>query len=365
MVRIVQTLDAFQALKEPWTLLFDRTPSACPWNSWQWCWAWWKHFSSKDELWIIVVEDSFGKLIAVAPFRRTVRFVKGVPIRTICFLDNGIAPWNAILLGATDGESALSEIVAELYRQRYRWDLMSLGPLPANAGYLDAIDRILLRTRRVLSTRHTLKESPLITIDSDFQTYWRKHFTSKQRNDIKRSLKKVDKQGICSFKEYSGREEIGEGLEVAFNVSGLSWKADSHSDMAADSKSESFYRDVTMDLARRGEVAIEVMFLDGLPIAIQYQIIYRKVIYLLVNDFVKTYAKISPGTRLMYHVIEKAHQKGLSAFDFCGQAYDYKLRWATHLRPLVGMENFSSHPYASLLRLVKRKIKPLMEGIFV
>jgi CelD/BcsL family acetyltransferase involved in cellulose biosynthesis len=152
-------------------------------------------------------------------------------------------------------------------------------------------------------------------------------------------------------------------LEQAFIVSKASWKGTANSDMAGSPARRAFYTDLTAQMAEAGLVQIWVLELEGCPIAVQYQLVSDRGVHLLVSDFAENRRELSPGTVLLYHAIERLHEGGGKEFDFCGDAYDYKMAWATGVRRHVSIQVFNSKPYSRFIYVTKSRILPLLRRI--
>lgn len=83
-IRLVTTEEEFTALKEGWQELQAANPNHTPFQSWEWNFAWWRHFGTPGRLRLFVVEAD-GRLIGVAPLFLAARYL-GWPLRHLAFI---------------------------------------------------------------------------------------------------------------------------------------------------------------------------------------------------------------------------------------------------------------------------------------
>jgi CelD/BcsL family acetyltransferase involved in cellulose biosynthesis len=60
----------FESLRSEWTELHACSPNHTPFQSWEWNYAWWKHFGVPGSLRLLLVRDG-SQLIGIAPLRTT------------------------------------------------------------------------------------------------------------------------------------------------------------------------------------------------------------------------------------------------------------------------------------------------------
>jgi len=79
---------------------------------------------------------------------------------------------------------------------------------------------------------------------------------------------------------------------------------------------------------------------------------------LLINDYDEKYSKYGLGISLLYHVIEKYYEENMLEYDFCGEAYDYKMKWADDVKKHVTLQIFNDCYYSNFIFLTKKTILP-------
>jgi hypothetical protein len=111
-------------------------------------------------------------------------------------------------------------------------------------------------------------------------------------------------------------------------------------------------------------VKIWISMLDQTPLAVQYSVVSEDASYLLINDFNQAYQGQSPGTVLLYQVLEKTFaEKPVARFQFSGDLYDYKSKWATGMVQHTTAEIFGDGLYPRFLCWAKKTALPALRTI--
>ena len=357
-VRAIRDVSEFAAMKGCWDQMLEGSDHDFPFYSWTWYSTWWKHFGHDSELLVLVAEEGPDRVEGIAPLMRTRTHLRGMPVREVRFLDNSIGPRNAFLLRPGEvGLRALRGMVQYLVDHRAEWDLATLTNIDAKAFYLGELVEHARRTGlRILE--EPARQSPYVQIAGDFSTYWANNFNSKHRYNIRRCLRMLSEAGRYRVVDYTAPRDMETALRLAFQVSASSWKARIGTHMNGCYDREAFYRESTRLLAQQGQVRIWVAMLDDYPIAVMYQLASEKAVHLLVSDFDEGYRDLSPGSVLLYQVLEKLHSENKPQFDFCGNAYDYKQQWATGVKPHVTLQLFNRRWYSRFIYAAKTRILP-------
>lgn len=361
--RIVRTREELRSLEGPWNEMLRESSFQAPFHSWEWHESWWKSFGGNDELFVVAVEDSQGRLQVVAPLAKTRADVRGFHATEVRFFPYSLTPHNTILFRNSQSPAdALCAVFTCLAEHRNEWDMLNMRNVPAGAPYLPCLHEVAQKFA-FQSLSQTGMQSAVIGIQSDFESYMNDAIRKSRKRGILQKVRQLTQRPEYRVQAFSRPDEIERGLELAFAVSKASWKGPLGTDMTGLTERRSFYVDVTPRLASRGEVKIWISFLEDVPVALEYQILARDIVYFIVNDFNDAYQKLSPGTVLLCHVLENLYRdKSADEFYFSGDLYDYKTNWATGLREHVNLEIFNDRAYSRCLCWAK-KAMPLLRTV--
>jgi CelD/BcsL family acetyltransferase involved in cellulose biosynthesis len=358
-IQLIRTVEGFRESEAAWNEMVHGGPFQSPFYSWTWYDAWWEHFGGAGELFVIAGRDYQGRLQFVAPLMKHIRSLRGLPVSEIRFLANSISPQNTILFGnGCGGQDALDAVLKCLAEHRSEWDMVSLPNTPEIMPYVAEID-----DAAALVGFRTLREpgwnSAYVTIDGRFADYLTANLGKQRRRGILQKVRQLSQQPGYAVSDFRRPEEMPAALDRAFAVSRSSWKGDLGTDMAGEESRRLFYEDVTRRLSQRGQVRIWTSCLDQTPLAVQYQLVSADATYLVVNDFNHANQRQSPGTVLLYQVLERLfEEKSVGRFQFSGDLYDYKSQWATGTESHTTLELFHDGIYSRFLWWTKKKALP-------
>jgi CelD/BcsL family acetyltransferase involved in cellulose biosynthesis len=334
-----------------------------PFYSWTWYDTWWRHFAGEYKLFLVAMEDARGRLLAAAPLMQGRRCGRGLWVSEITFMANCISPRNSLLFRrGVCGAEVLACVLDCLAAHHDAWDMTRLWNLPEEMPYLaDAEDAIAAHGFYV--ARDPGWQSAYIALEHGFEPYMADNFSKQRRRGIRQKVRQLSALPGYRVREFRRPEEMPQALELAFAVSRASWKGRIGTDMSQSAASKGFYTELTERLAPRGEVRIWVSLLDDIPLALEYSLVSDKATYLIVNDFNAAYERLSPGTVLLHQVVERAFAEHRAEFQFSGDIYDYKSKWATGIHHHVTLDLFQPHPYSQCLWWLKTLALPAWRSV--
>ncbi|MDH6215822.1 GNAT family N-acetyltransferase [Streptomyces pseudovenezuelae] len=98
----------FAELAQDWARLYDRCPSATPFQSHAWLHSWWLSYGSPGRLRLLLVRDG-AELVGVAPLMRVRR-----PVPALVPLGGAISDYGDVLLDEERGEAAVTALTEGL-----------------------------------------------------------------------------------------------------------------------------------------------------------------------------------------------------------------------------------------------------------
>jgi CelD/BcsL family acetyltransferase involved in cellulose biosynthesis len=348
-------------------LVQDSSFSA-PFHTWHWNWIGWKALSgdqgrsSHRALHVGVIEDSAGRPLAIAPLMQERTRLRGLPIRQLAFMPS-LAHRRALLFrdGVAKNE-AMEAIAGYLVNCRRHWDMMTLIGFDAESSDL-ALFVASVEARGLTAVRHDAYTSPYILIGDDFQDFLQRTLHRKRRINIGREVRRLTERSF-RIVEFTRPEEMQQAMDLAFAVCRSSWKTKTSLAITNSATRTQFYREIAVHFACHGQTRIWVAMLDEQPVAVEFHVEGGNKFYFMMTEFDQDYAKLSPGTVLLYKVLEQLHGEPIDELDFGGEAYDYKMKWATGVRKHVSLEIFNGRPYPRVLYLAKNRLMPAFRRIF-
>lgn len=130
-LRIIDSIEGFQNLREDWNELYDECQNATIFLSWDWMFSWWEVFnkSINSQLFILCLYEN-QKLIGIAPFHIIDSFPKSlIQGRTIYFIGSGeenkdkiVSQYSDFIVRPEKQEQMISSVSSYLNESRDKWD---------------------------------------------------------------------------------------------------------------------------------------------------------------------------------------------------------------------------------------------------
>ena len=107
-------------------------------------------------------------------------------------------------------------------------------------------------------------------------------------------------------------------------------------------------------LSERGRVSLDLLSLDGRPIAGVYGFVYHGVYYFYLPGFdPDVVPKASPGLLLLYHRIQQAICDGQRMVDLLQGTQPYKLEWSNDVRRSITLRYYNRSVRTVALKLLE------------
>lgn len=300
------------ALLPEWRELFAHCADATPFQSPGWILAWIEAFSPSR---LIAVEVRHqGRLVGLAPL---LIYPKGSE-QVLAFAGGGVSDYLGWLIDG-DGGPLSDEVLFAL--------LSAVQDVP-KWTVLDLTD--LRRHNRVLRSALGQAAQPhdvcfVLELPSSREELLNT-FSKKQRANIRYARSRFERVGGGSF-ELANSETLSSALEELFTLHGSRWQTAGQPGVLHDRTVQQFHRIAAPALLREGLLRLYRLRVGQFTIAVIYSLFFRDTAYCYIQGFDPAFAELSPGTLLMFHVIEDAVDHGMSRFDFLRGEEAYKLHW--------------------------------------
>jgi len=110
VVDVIADTDGFRALEHQWRDLYEASPAATPFQTWEWLFTWWEVYGTRGALRLITARHD-GQLVGVLPLMAT-------RPGHLQFLGTGLSDHLDALVDAAHTEDVLTAWIDHLYRRR-------------------------------------------------------------------------------------------------------------------------------------------------------------------------------------------------------------------------------------------------------
>ncbi|MDQ3696988.1 MAG: GNAT family N-acetyltransferase [Gemmatimonadota bacterium] len=313
MVDVYDSLEAFTTLEEAWEAL--ETPARSPFLTHAWIRAWWSAFPEAAPV-VLTLKGDDGELRAAASLMPSRRTLRGA---TNAYTEH----WDVIAADPTARTTLWREIAAR------RSATILLSGVPAGSASVPvAVD--VLRSAGYRVAVSVEQRSPILALPET----WDDLLAAVSRNlrsQVRRYTKRLAHEGTLVFRTTT-EERLEQDLRSFLVVEGSGWKGAAGTAIRSDPCAIRLYTEFARGAARRGSLRLQVLELDGAPIAVDYTCVVGDSAFLLKTGFDERYARVSPGLVLRAHALQAAIGERLRFYDFLGGPDRYKVQWTAELR---------------------------------
>lgn len=290
-------------------LLCDQCPGATPFQRPEWLLSWVEAFSPEN---IRAVEVRSGnRLVGFAPL---LIYPRGHE-RVLAFMGGAVSDYLDLLVDPQYERQAVIEI-ARVLRGLHEWTTLDLTDLSARS--------VLLRTKLAgIATAH----------DNCSALY-----LPKSREELLRLLSKSQRANLRNARSRIQRagggqvalatiETLPEFLEDLFQLHTSRWAVAGKPGVLADGGVRTFHHISAPRLLKRGLLRLYRLRLEQRTIAVVYTLFEQGTVFCYLQGYDQEFAHLSPGTHLMFAVMEDAVRADMRKFDFLRGEETYKRHW--------------------------------------
>jgi len=309
--------DSMDEIRAEWQELAYESPTATPFQTWEWQSAWLRHYLRRKRALVVAVREG-GDLVGLMPLTRSIGMW-----RTLRAMGSGSSDYLHPL--AREGcEEVVASEIAQCLREVTRVDLIDLHQVRETqplAGFASG------ELRKEQST------CLLLDLPDSYETYL-STLSKSLRYDVRRLEKSLFKEGRATV-EPVAEGQIGLGLDILFEQHKLRWR-NRGLPGAFLGRAQRFHHDWARLAIEHGWLWLSILKLDSEPIGAIYAMRMGTTCYYYQAGFDPSKGSISPGTLLVAATIRRAIEEGLQHFDFLRGDEPYKRRW----RPQHEFKNY-------------------------
>ncbi len=332
------TLDDLASVRAQWNLLAEEVP----FRSWEWLESWWRSYGDDGtapgrgrELHVLAVFDSPGSLVGLAPWYVERSAAQG---RVLRFLGSGeVCSDYLSVLAAQGWETRVATALAEwlsdppgfadwLNGETQRpWDLIELTGVLANDPVLGCMFERMTERESIVHRRksvHCWRLALPATWDEYLASLSKSH-----RKQVRRFERRLFDTGRARLRRVEGEEDLHRGLNLLALLHQRRRESLGSKGCFASARFSSFHYEVAFRLLRAGSLRLEWLELDGQPIAAEYHILGRRVVYAYQSGIEPSALALDPGTLITLATLKQSIEEGRETYDFLRGDEPYKAHW--------------------------------------
>jgi CelD/BcsL family acetyltransferase involved in cellulose biosynthesis len=335
-----------------WEDLASRDPHGELFEAYVWITAWLDAYWKDRPLAFLFVREG-DALVGLAPLLDDREGQLGCP-------DCLVTPVNpharrCSLLAAGDTGRVVEAVLAHLESTR-RGARLRLRCCDAASPVVAALEE-----RRPLSLLREKPANPIIRLEGDWESYLASR-PRHLRHELARKRKRLETEWEAKWVHVADAGGAERAMTDVLRIERNSWKHAEGTSLVSEPGAAGFYGRLTRSFAAEGWLRVELLYLDGEPVAHILGAAYRGTYYALKTSYDEAYRAWSPGIVLFQHAIGKAFEDGLGTFDFLGDDSRWKSELANAQRAHVDACAFASTALRCRWDRVRvDRVKPFLE----
>jgi len=327
-VTLVRDIKGLAGLRDQWQPLLNRCRPNHVFMTWEWFFAWWKHFMQGRELFVLVVQDK-GEIIGILPLMLFILPKEQIKLRYLHFIGFRFEQaWNdwIDIIAVRKGE-VIRAALEYLKTRQYLWDYLDLWQIPEDSDTLAIISDLAPRAGFSFE-KQPVATCPYLPTTSNWETYYHASSLKRARGDIERQIRRLGARGKLEVQWIEAANLVVD-LESFFDLYERRWTALNQRAMFSQEVYRNFYRTLAQVFPRE-LLDCSFLKLDGRVIAAHFGFRYNHKLYLCTPTFDPDYAEFGPGKILLRYMIENCFaDPSIHEFDFLAGSEAYKFQWAT------------------------------------
>jgi CelD/BcsL family acetyltransferase involved in cellulose biosynthesis len=328
-VEVLHSLEEFESIGDELARILQAQSTPQPFMTMAWLRPWIGSFLEGKAIWVVTARRN-RELVGLLPLCIRRRRIGPLSFRTLEYIGAKHAAWVG-LIEDKDISTVTGLMARELYQNPGPWDLGLFEKL-RNKNNVETL------AEQLKDVGFSVRVYPLVNIHG-INTYasgeiFLASVKSRKKafiNDIRRLHRKLSKTGNVQVSFYGGTSslDVSQGLNAIDEVIANSWqgKAAVSPFTQKNLVDRRFHRDLIKQASPDCTPIIQVLTLDGHPIAYDYGFLTNGHFTIYAVEYHEAYAAFSPGHMLHYFSISSMFDEGIRSVDFGIGEGDYKKNW--------------------------------------
>lgn len=246
-----------------------------------------------------------------------------------------------------DAGVCLEAILDFLQGESLSWEMFNISLVSSESALMRQAPTFSVMSWEV----REMSVSPYIDLSGGFDAFM-SGFNGKHRYTLKKKVRKLSEQGF-SYKACSP-DAVEAGIHELFELHRLRAASKGIDSTFHGETLLSLHKAVASSLSSKGRLWLRFLEREDKKIAAFYGFELGNRLFYYQFGIDPEWEIYSPGTVLIYNVIEETFSKGLGEFDFLRGSEAYKNDWTNNKRALYSMKSYRKNVRGDLLKTVFR-----------
>ena len=357
----ITSIVEFETLREEWDAVLRKSGQYSPFLTHGWFRCCLIGNSDHKRLSILVIRDETRRVVGIVPLRYYEGSVREIPARMLGFVSCPDAPFVDVIIERGMEEEVFVTMLRYLYNERGNtWEMLVMGQWSNDSRNRKIFEELLQRQSRSFFVE-SVSQTPYIPIQGSWEDFLQSRsvrFRKTRRNIINRFNKLRNVEVICHRQDANG-----DVLNQILAISEKSWKHGEGIAISSREETKQFFSALTAVAGHEGWLLAWLLRIDGVPVAMEYDLAHERKVYALRADFNEDYKECSPGAYLEYNIIKHCFESGHVEYNSGPGAKAYKLQWTEDLRENCVVNVCNSTLKGRMIWGVQGKVVPFLKRI--
>ncbi|MCP4345586.1 MAG: GNAT family N-acetyltransferase [Desulfobacterales bacterium] len=346
--RIINTGEAFSALKKEWNDLLHQSSWDTLFLTWEWQFSWWESFGG--ELFIVLVFEN-KTLVGILPFIK----IRRLFLHVLKFIGTVDSDYLDFIIKKGFEKEIVSFFFNVFLKNHPGIEIIELESINERSPLFQYISHVFPNDYFGIETKE--KVCAFLDLPGSWEQYL-SSLSSNMRYYIRRKEKKIKKEFDVCIGIENNKEHLQTRMTHFFEQHQKRWNRLERPGAFFSEPFKEFHKNVSKRFFEAGFLRLYYLELNNRPVASYYLFKYQKTVHFYLTGFDPEYRQFSPSVVLLAHAVKDAIDQGLDEFDFMREAYDYKLKWNPRTRinrSFTIIKHKSSAKFYVLLVCILRK----------
>lgn len=286
--------------------------------------------------WLLLAFDG-DRLVGYAALKQERHRVLGIPAKRIDWLAAYVSGRPHVVARRSDTSTVSAALYAYLLTRRREWSLLTFEQQDAGSALLPPPAAFRLPRYWVSSW----PDSPHWRIplgQHSLKSYF-SSFSVKFRSNVSRQMRGLMAEGQLELLTASEPAALTVLFALYRDVERHSWKVRAGIDLGHDARALAYFQGL-MRVGQPMQLVIQLLVLDGIPIAGLISAAFGESLYALEMVYDERFSQLGPGTAMMFLGARHAIEGHFSCYDLLRDFGYYKSRWQAEM-----VENHSLQIY--------------------
>lgn len=354
---VVTDIEQLAALAPRWDELAQCDSRDGFFRTSRWCLSWMRHIRPDAQPFVVVVRNSSGDVVGLAPLCRVTYRDLGFRLQALSWAGREVVSGDFLDFVVEPGcrSEATSAILQFLWAVRSRWSLLIMGELIDGADSERAL-RCMNESIRLPVHRQEERICPYIALPATFDEYLNT-LSSSTRYNIRRRLRNVQKMS-AHVDVYTTPREVTDRLDILIRLHLCRWQKQNLPGTLGRPGFAAFLKAVCADPPPGASCRLYLLSDEkSCPVAALLTFCFgQSALYYQAGwDPDSSWASQSPALVLMAHSIRDAIEDGFGYYEFLRGDESYKSHWTSTYRTATTFLFARSLMAREYLRMIRAK----------